>query len=117
MVGDRRGIDRSGVVHIAEAAASVRVVAASVYMASYQRYQYKLAYPMKEPSIASVLPIRPGVLGRGEGDMMCSELQSMPANAGTELHPVGLTENPYQSLFRCNQFVLGPGSKVGDELW
>ena len=47
-------------------------------------------------------------------------VQAEPAtHAGTEseLRSIGLIENPYCSLFRCNQFVLGPQFAPGLENW
>ena len=41
----------------------------------------------------------------------------MKVCAKSRLQSVGLTDNPYRSLFRCNQFVLGPEFAPGLEGW
>jgi hypothetical protein len=41
----------------------------------------------------------------------------MEAQTKLALRSVGLTENPYRPLFRCNQFVLGPEFAPGLEDW
>lgn len=42
---------------------------------------------------------------------------AVPAAGGCTLQSVGLNENPYHSLFRCNQFVLGPQFAPGLDNW
>ena len=41
----------------------------------------------------------------------------MEARTKLALRSVGLTENPYRPLYRCNQFVLGPEFAPGLEDW